>query len=88
MKKKKKRPSVGGAGLLPISSLCESRYSGLYRDIRCAWLGRLGHDTTGLGHDTALATATIRPREGTTRSAARKHGLAIGVSVAIQSIVS
>ena len=32
MKKKKEEKRCRGAGLLPISSLCESRYSGLYRD--------------------------------------------------------
>ena len=77
--KKKKGAKCKRAGLLHISFLCESRYSGLYHDTGCAWPGRLSHDTAGLGHDTVLAAATIRPRVGTTWSAACAHGLAVGV---------
>ena len=88
---KKKGSKCRGVGLLPISSLCESRYSGLYRDTGCAWPGRLNHDTAGLGHDTvqqccdtAERKAAIRPGARATRRALRLAGSC----VAIHSIVS
>ena len=67
----KKKYSGDWNGLLPISSLCESRYSGLYRDIGCAWLGRLGHDTAGLGHDTAEQCYDTTERKAAIQPATR-----------------
>ena len=50
-------------------------------------LGQAGHD-----HDTALRHGEERPRHDRlgcdTASSVRAHGLAVGVSVAMQSIVS
>ena len=60
MKKKKKGGGGGGGGLLPISSLCESRYSGLYHDTGGAWSGQ------GVCHYTIvlswLRRATVESR--------------------------
>ena len=89
MKKKKKRAKCRGAGLLPISSLCESRYSGLYCDTGGTGPGRLSYDTAGLSHDTAKRKAAIRPRVDTTRPATGcdtvgawpRHSPAHGMSV-------
>ena len=60
MVRKKKGPSGGGAGLLPISSLSESRYSGLYRDTGLGGSAQGRSTTRVAGHDTA----TARPRYG------------------------
>ena len=40
---------------------------------------RLSHNMAGLRHDTAERKAVIRPSVGTTRPAARAHGLTVGV---------
>ena len=89
MRKKKcekKTYSGGWNGLLPISSLCESRYSGLYGDTGCAWLGRLGHDTVGLGHDTAEQCCDTVERKAAIRLEARARAAWL-TEVGIQSCI-